>query len=62
MVGVIVEIYDWDNNMYDVSSRIKSIETTASLEKPCTECSIEFYHNVINENNNNLPIYIQPRI
>ena len=61
MVNVIVAIYDFDNNMYNVSSRIVTLQTSASLDKPCVEATIELYHNVMEDTPTNLPIYIRPR-
>lgn len=61
MVNVIVEIYDFNNNMYNISSRVVTLQTSASLEKPCVEATIELYHNIIEETSTNLPIYIRPR-
>lgn len=62
MINVIVEVYDFNNVMYNVSARLQTLEISASLEKPCVEAKMELYHNVFDETNTNLPIYIQPRI
>ena len=62
VINVIVEIYDFENNMYDITAQVEELEIAESLEKPCKEAKLKIYHNVFTNVKTNLPIYIQPRI